>query len=63
MAQLKDPMLIILMIAAVVSAATTVIDFLQLPEPRDFGHLTEGLVEVGIILVVVLLNAILGVIQ
>ena len=63
MAQLKDPMLIILMIAAVISAATTVIDFLQLPEPRDFGHLTEGLVEVGIILVVVLLNAILGVIQ
>ena len=61
--QLKDPMLIILMIAAVVSAATTVLDFLQLPEPRDFGHLTEGLVEVGIIVVVVLLNAILGVIQ
>ena len=63
MAQLKDPMLIILMIAAVVSAATTVINFLQLPEPRDMGHLTEGLVEVGIILIVVLLNAILGVIQ
>ena len=63
MAQLKDPMLIILMIAAVISAATTILDFLQLPEPRDFGHLTEGLVEVGIILVVVLLNAILGVIQ
>ena len=63
MAQLKDPMLIILMIAAVVSAATTVIDYLQLPLPRDPGHLTEGLVEVGIILVVVLLNAILGVIQ
>ena len=63
MQQLKDPMLIILMIAAVVSAGTTVLDFLQLPEPRDFGHLTEGLVEVGIILVVVLLNAILGVIQ
>ena len=63
MAQLKDPMLIILMIAAVVSAATTVIDFMQLPEPRDFAHLTEGLVEVGIIIVVVLLNAILGVIQ
>ena len=61
--QLKDPMLIILMIAAVVSAATTVIDFLQLPQPRDIGHLTEGLVEVGIIIVVVLLNAILGVIQ
>ena len=63
MAQLKDPMLIILMIAALVSAATTVIEFLQLPEPRDFGHLAEGLVEVGIIVVVVLLNAILGVIQ
>ncbi len=63
MEQLKDPMLIILMIAAVVSAATTVIDFLQLPQPRDPGHLVEGLVEVGIILVVVLLNAILGVIQ
>ncbi len=63
LSQLKDPMLIILMIAAVVSAATTVVDFLQLPEPRDMGHLTEGLVEVGIILVVVLLNAILGVIQ
>jgi len=63
LAQLKDPMLIILMIAAVVSAATTVIDFMQLPEPRDFGHLTEGLVEVAIILVVVLLNAVLGVIQ
>ncbi len=63
LAQLKDPMLIILMIAAVVSAATTVLDFMQLPEPRDFGHLTEGLVEVGIIVVVVLPNAILGVIQ
>ena len=61
--QLKDPMLIILMVAAVVSAATTVIDFLQLPKPRDFGHLTEGLVDVGIFVVVVLLNAILGVIQ
>ena len=61
--QLKDPMLIILMIAAFVSAATTILDFLQLPQPRDFGHLAEGLVEVGIILVVVLLNAILGVIQ
>ena len=61
--QLKDPMLIILMLAAAVSAATTVVDFLQLPQPRDFGHLAEGLVEVGIIVVVVLLNAILGVIQ
>ena len=63
LAQLKDPMLIILMIAAVVSAATTVIDYLQLPLPRDPGHLTEGLVEVGIIVIVVLLNAVLGVIQ
>ena len=63
MAQLKDPMLIILMIAAVVSAATTVIDYMQLPLPRDPGHLVEGLVEVGIIVIVVLLNAILGVIQ
>ena len=63
MAQLRDPMLIILIIAAVVSAATTVLDFYQLPEPRDPGHLLEGLVEVGIILIVVLLNAILGVIQ
>ena len=63
LAQLKDPMLIILMIAAAVSAATTVIDYLQLPLPRDVSHLTEGLVEVGIIVVVVLLNAILGVIQ
>ena len=62
-AQLTDPMLIILMVAAVVSAATTVLDFLQLPQPRDFGHLAEGLVEVGIIVVVVLLNAILGVFQ
>ena len=60
MAQLKDPMLIILMIAALVSAATTVIDFLQ---NNDIHSLTEGLVEVGIIVVVVLLNAILGVIQ
>ena len=63
MTQLKDPMLIILIIAAVVSAATTVLDFYQLEEPRDLGHLLEGLVEVGIILVVVLLNAILGVVQ
>ena len=61
MAQLKDPMLIILMIAAVVSAATTVISYLQ--NPGHTGELMEGLVEVGIIVVVVLLNAILGVIQ
>ncbi|MBR5529395.1 MAG: cation-translocating P-type ATPase [Oscillospiraceae bacterium] len=60
MAQLKDPMLIILMIAALVSAATTVITYMG---DKNMGHLTEGLVEVGIIVVVVLLNAILGVIQ
>ena len=61
MAQLKDPMLIILMIAAVVSAATTVMSYLQ--HPGQTGELLEGLVEVGIIVVVVLLNAILGVVQ
>ena len=61
MTQLKDPMLIILMIAAVVSAATTVISYLQ--NPGHTGELMEGLVEVGIIVIVVLLNAILGVIQ
>ncbi len=60
LSQLKDPMLIILMIAALVSAATTVITFMG---DKNMGHLTEGLVEVGIIVVVVLLNAILGVIQ
>ena len=61
MAQLKDPMLIILMIAAVVSAATTVLSYVQ--NPGHTGELVEGLVEVGIIVVVVLLNAILGVVQ
>ncbi len=61
MAQLKDPMLIFLMIAAVVSAATTVMSYLQ--NPGHTGELLEGLVEVGIIVVVVLLNAILGVVQ
>ena len=55
--QLKDPMLIILMIAAAVSAATTVIHNMQNPEHP------EGLAEVFIILIVVLLNAILGVVQ
>ena len=55
--QLKDPMLIILMIAAGVSAATTVIHNLQNP------HEPEGLAEVFIILIVVLLNAVLGVLQ
>ena len=60
MAQLKDPMLIILMIAAAVSAGTTVMTYLQ---DGHMSELTEGLVEVGIIVVVVLLNAILGVIQ
>ena len=59
--QLKDPMLIILMIAAAVSAATTVLSYVQ--NPGHAGELVEGLVEVGIIVVVVLLNAILGVVQ
>ena len=48
--QLKDPMLIILMVAAAVSAITNIIA-------------NESLAEVAIILVVVLLNAILGVFQ
>ena len=48
--QLKDPMLIILMIAAAVSAVTNLI-----------AH--ESLAEVFIILIVVLLNAVLGVFQ
>ena len=60
MAQLKDPMLIILMIAALVSAGTTVLTFVQ---HGDAHELVEGLVEVGIIVIVVLLNAILGVVQ
>ena len=60
MQQLKDPMLIILMIAALVSVATTVITYTQ---NGILHELTEGLVEVGIIIIVVLLNAILGVIQ
>ena len=48
--QLKDPMLIILMIAAAVSAVTNLIA-------------GESLAEVFIILIVVLLNAVLGVVQ
>ncbi len=48
--QLKDPMLIILMVAAAVSAVTNLIA-------------GESLAEVFIILIVVLLNAILGVVQ
>ena len=36
--QLKDPMLIILMVAAAVSAATTVVDFMRLPVPRDYAQ-------------------------
>ena len=48
--QLKDPMLIILMVAAAVSAVTNIIA-------------GESLAEVFIILIVVLLNAILGVVQ
>ena len=55
--QLKDPMLIILMIAAAVSAGTTLLHNMQNPQHP------EGLAEVFIILIVVLLNAILGVIQ
>ena len=51
LAQLKDPMLIILMIAAAVSAATNLMA----------GH--NEMAEVIIILLVVLLNAILGVFQ
>ena len=57
LAQLKDPMLIILLIAAGVPAVTTVIHNLQNPQEP------EGLAEVFIILIVVLLNAILGVFQ
>ena len=49
-AQLKDPMLIILMIAAAVSAVTSILA-------------DESLAEVFIILIVVLLNAVLGVFQ
>ncbi len=56
--QLKDPMLIILMVAAAVSGSTTAIKSIGNPH-----ELMEGLVEVGIIVLVVLLNAILGVIQ
>ena len=48
--QLKDPMLLILMAAAAVSAVTSIL-----------SH--ESLTEVFIILVVVLLNAVLGVVQ
>ena len=48
--QLKDPMLIILMVAAAVSAVTSFFE-------------GEGMAEVFIILIVVLLNAILGVYQ
>ena len=57
LAQLKDPMLIILMIAAAVSAATTILNNVRNPEHP------ESLAEVFIILIVVLLNAILGVFQ
>jgi len=57
LAQLKDPMLIILMIAAAVSAATTVLNNVRNPEHP------ESLAEVFIILIVVLLNAVLGVFQ
>lgn len=55
--QLMDPMLIILMIAVAVSAGTTVMHNVQNPDHP------EGLAEVFIILIVVLLNAVLGVLQ
>ena len=55
--QLRDPMLIILMLAAAVSAGTTVLHNVRNPQQP------EGLAEVFIILIVVLLNAILGVLQ
>ena len=48
--QLKDPMLLILLAAAAVSAVTSILS-------------NESLTEVFIILVVVLLNAVLGVVQ
>ena len=48
--QLKDPMILILLVAAGVSAVTSI-------------YSQEGLGEVAIILVVVLINAILGVYQ
>ena len=57
LAQLRDPMLIILMLAAAVSAATTGIHNIRNPGQP------EGLAEVFIILIVVLLNAVLGVFQ
>jgi len=50
LAQLKDPMLLILMAAAVVSAVTNILQ-------------GESLVEPAIIVAVVLLNAVLGVVQ
>ena len=50
LAQIRDPMLILLMIAAAVSAVTNLIA-------------GESLAEVGIILIVVVLNAVLGVFQ
>ncbi len=55
--QLTDPMLIILLIAAAVSAGTTILNNVRNP------HEPESLAEVAIILIVVLLNAILGVFQ
>ena len=57
--QLSDPMIIILLVAAVISAVTTTISNANLPagEPR------ESLADVFIILFVVILNSVLGVIQ
>lgn len=54
--QLKDPMLIILIIASIVSAVTTFIS------NRTSGH-SEGYADFFIIMIVVLINAVLGVYQ
>ncbi|MBO4264807.1 MAG: calcium-translocating P-type ATPase, PMCA-type [Clostridia bacterium] len=55
--QLADPMLIILIVAAVISGITTVINNIRHPESA------ESAADVIIIMVVVLINAILGVYQ
>lgn len=55
--QLKDPMIIILIVAAVISAVTGVVEGMQ------SGHGMEFPTDVIIILFVVVLNAVLGVVQ
>ena len=57
--QLSDPMIIILLVAAAISAVTTIFSNMNL-EP---GHSPEPLTDVFIILFVVVLNSVLGVIQ